>query len=579
MLKYIGNEHYCPLSLLRVYGITEVEEYDDENHDDDNDDDITLAESTTANKSAAAEGGYFDSAKKAVVGLVNNVAETFTGSGDSGKQNKNETSQKTAGSDIVTHVTNPDHMVDYLDDVNFISMCIQRTWYSEYNSSLNPIFRFGLSHVLVKRKCPSLQLFSSLKPPRYCRRTKANLRDTGVKQELLRPIPPPPLNVLDNMIPKENTNKKNGENKDDKKTIKTTTSLDCNKKDTVTPVTADVNNNKVTETFKTTSETGSDKQQQQQQQQQQGGVESLSVSPKNEVDATARGSVVHEVATTNSGQRTGDKKDDTTCSKLVPPTIDITELIPQPSFIDSLNTVAHSSQVEATAALKAVDLHEKESFTTTSLEKIATGKESSVQRQLVSITSSAPITTSSSSPEKHVDVLEFKTDMNTDKTTSMIAKKVEEPSEEKIASLSNNTTVEAEVKKVDLEDHPETISPSSEPPILVDLKKGMEHSQSLVREDILSISHPVLPSSQILSTDRPSLDVIMETLASSTRETSSIEQVQPNKAKEAQQATTMMTSGLPGSKESIIVKLNAKIKALQMNLTMSMMYLEDMSEK
>jgi len=40
-----------------------------------------------------------------------------------------------------------------------------------------------------------------------------------------------------------------------------------------------------------------------------------------------------------------------------------------------------------------------------------------------------------------------------------------------------------------------------------------------------------------------------------------------------------VTTGLPASKESIIVKLNAKIKALQMNLTMSMMYLEEMSEK
>ena len=38
-------------------------------------------------------------------------------------------------------------------------------------------------------------------------------------------------------------------------------------------------------------------------------------------------------------------------------------------------------------------------------------------------------------------------------------------------------------------------------------------------------------------------------------------------------------TGMSGSKESIIMKLNAKVKALQANLTLSMMYLEEMSER
>ena len=52
-----------------------------------------------------------------------------------------------------------------------------------------------------------------------------------------------------------------------------------------------------------------------------------------------------------------------------------------------------------------------------------------------------------------------------------------------------------------------------------------------------------------------------------------------SQAQNSASTTKISTQGLSGSKESVILKLNAKVKALQSNLTMSMMYLEEMSQR
>ena len=52
----------------------------------------------------------------------------------------------------------------------------------------------------------------------------------------------------------------------------------------------------------------------------------------------------------------------------------------------------------------------------------------------------------------------------------------------------------------------------------------------------------------------------------------------PNSSSEEVSSDIKM-AGISPSKESVIVKLNAKVKSLEKNLTMSMTYLELMSEK
>ena len=52
-----------------------------------------------------------------------------------------------------------------------------------------------------------------------------------------------------------------------------------------------------------------------------------------------------------------------------------------------------------------------------------------------------------------------------------------------------------------------------------------------------------------------------------------------NSSTETDSTVDKKPNTVAGSKESIIVKLNSKLKALEANLTMSMMYLEDMSER
>lgn len=527
-MKYIGKEHYCPLSLLRVYGMTEVEEYDDHQEFENESDDAAEA----AKKSAADEqdkSGYFETAKQAVVGLVNNVAETFTG-----KRDNNGTSRH--GGDIVTLV-NPDHMFD-MDEANFITTCIQRTLYSEYNTSLNPIFRFGLTYVLIKRMCPSLKMFRA---SRLFRQTK--------KPKPITPIPPPPLLVQTLSETNPPSTSSSTSNKDSTKQSDGITSPS-------TPTTTTDQTKNIEQDMKTTTNNEKDTKHKDQ-----------SDLSQSKVEANVRDSPLHEVATTTKGSNVNG---DATCSKLNPPKIDITKLVPQPSFTEN-HVDASSNGVEATAALKVVELKDDISITSSASSSCALKKESSPV--VISTLSSVAVTT-----EQSVDVLEFKTNSNTD-TSSMIAEKVAEdetsiPQEHHQASSDDKGKDELVEKKIVEEDSKVVPSPSSSEQLSTEQQVNIEKEEKIKKEE-----HVIIEPSSSVETLPSS---ITTTESSVTKETASISQdatseaVQPNKAKQVQ---ATVTTGLPASKESIIVKLNAKIKALQLNLTMSMMYLEEMSER
>ena len=92
MLSHFGKEHYCPLSLVRVFGRSEVEELEDseDSHSDSdhgNDDAETNVNNNSDSQSkdadAAKEGekkqNFLKSATDMVIGLVNKATKSFTG--------------------------------------------------------------------------------------------------------------------------------------------------------------------------------------------------------------------------------------------------------------------------------------------------------------------------------------------------------------------------------------------------------------------------------------------------------------------------------------------------------------------
>ena len=92
MLSHFGKEHYCPLSLVRVFGRSEVEELEDSedspsDSDHGNDDAETNVSNNSDSQSKDTDVGkgdemkqnFLKSATDMVIGLVNKATKSFTG--------------------------------------------------------------------------------------------------------------------------------------------------------------------------------------------------------------------------------------------------------------------------------------------------------------------------------------------------------------------------------------------------------------------------------------------------------------------------------------------------------------------
>ena len=86
MVSHFGKEHYCPLSLVRLFGRSEVEELDDsEDPSHDHDGGTDDAESNgikngeLPNEEKGGEKNFLKSATDMVIGLVNKATKSFTG--------------------------------------------------------------------------------------------------------------------------------------------------------------------------------------------------------------------------------------------------------------------------------------------------------------------------------------------------------------------------------------------------------------------------------------------------------------------------------------------------------------------
>ncbi|XP_028329031.1 SUN domain-containing ossification factor isoform X2 [Gouania willdenowi] len=82
LVSHFGSEHFCPLSLIRVFGTSMVEEYDEsgdpsERHED-SDDDLD-GSSGSAQGDAKLSENLIGSAKDAILSMVNNIAVNVLG--------------------------------------------------------------------------------------------------------------------------------------------------------------------------------------------------------------------------------------------------------------------------------------------------------------------------------------------------------------------------------------------------------------------------------------------------------------------------------------------------------------------
>lgn len=119
MHSHHGSEHFCPISLFRVYGTSEFEVLEKEdrgNTNEDDDDDETLEDNGTAPKN------LFSSATDAVILIVKKAAEVLGNKGNASNQTTETDSVQTVKySPLISTCTTPSHLIvcDNCSDVLF----------------------------------------------------------------------------------------------------------------------------------------------------------------------------------------------------------------------------------------------------------------------------------------------------------------------------------------------------------------------------------------------------------------------------------------------------------------------------
>ncbi|KAF5294178.1 hypothetical protein FQR65_LT10889 [Abscondita terminalis] len=116
MYSHHGSEHYCPISLFRVFGTSEFEVLETENQVNDNaaveEDDEDDDESITVDGGAESSKNLFSSATDAVISIVKKAAEVLGNKGNvssNGKVQENITTVKY--SPLISTCTTPSHIV------------------------------------------------------------------------------------------------------------------------------------------------------------------------------------------------------------------------------------------------------------------------------------------------------------------------------------------------------------------------------------------------------------------------------------------------------------------------------------
>ncbi|XP_057317690.1 SUN domain-containing ossification factor-like [Hydractinia symbiolongicarpus] len=559
--KYFGKEHYCPLSLLRVFGITEVEQIEDEDEHEQSTDDASNTDETQQQTEKTDNDNIFTTAKKAVVGLVSGMAKKLSGQPEDDTVLKVNKTNEDGKLPVVTLL--PDSNVDF--DENYFINGVPQKQLAHLNKSANPNCSLWFNFVLCKHMCPTLNLQlhnvsryvkkhrTKKSYKRFIKETKTESRidsiivsssetlldssEILVEENSVPPLPVPPLAVTESM--------------------------------------------EVSVAFKSSASSSS--------------VVEKTTSVYKAVNIESK----NDIATTQKS-----KVDKQMCSKETM-SLDVRSVVPpnlQPSYGVDITTALSL----ATQSLDAVQIESK-------MDKKTTSSETSTKLFFITSTSSLK---SVEKTQESVDVLEFK--VNDTVQGGIVAEKILE--NETISRAQSHTTSTTDIlNTLEMETNEESIeiteTDSSQKYASSDSTTARQNKTDAVDvssssfsvnspseqslESLTASSTEMLPS--VLNTTPPNTETpfnispspsrqvmfsIVQTTESdivtvSTTESVSIESEAVITENTIVSSTTQVKNptGLSGSKESIIVKLNAKVKALQANLTMSMMYLEEMSER
>lgn len=560
--KYFGKEHYCPLSLLRVFGITEVEQIEDEDEHEQSTDDASNTDETQQQTEKTDNDNIFTTAKKAVVGLVSGMAKKLSGQPeDDTVLEANETNED---GKLPVVILLPDSNVDF--DENYLRNGVPQEQLAHLNKSANPNCSLWFNFVLCKHMCPTLNLqlhnvsryirkHKTKKPYKRCiKETKKESRidsiilsssetsldssEILVEENSVPPLPVPPLAVTESM--------------------------------------------EVSVALKSSASSSSDVEK------TASFYKAVNTESKNDIATTQKSKVDKQMCSKETMSLD--------VRNVVEPTL-------QPSYGVDITTTALSL---ATKSLDAVQIENK-------METKPTSSETSTKLSFITSTSSLK---SVEKTQESVDVLEFK--VNDTVQGGIVAEKILE--NETISRAKSHTTSTADIlNTLEMKSNEESIEitetdsnqkyvsgdsttaqqnktdvvdvSSSSLSIHSPSEQSLESSTASSAEILPSVLNTTPPNTETPSNISPSpsrqvLFSIVRTTESdidtvSTTESVSIESEAVITENTIVSSTTQVKNptGLSGSKESIIVKLNAKVKALQANLTMSMMYLEEMSER
>lgn len=535
--------------------MTEVEEYEGIDDENENGPDDTVE--PTVLKGTGENSGIFQSAKDAVVEIVNNVAKKF---GKKDPESKNS-SDKNNG-DIVTLLSEPDF--EDFDRNGFVMKCIEQTTNRANNSTLNPFCQFGMLFVFKKRMCPSNHFYTKRKSKKL-RKPKSNQLRAGTKTNSTVPVT---FNSDEKSSAETMSKELNTDGGKSKEFLqdKTTHNVDKN-------------------------------------------IETTQVVVKNT-------DTPHDIAVSSDGLTP-----DATCSTKAMPVVDVKKIIDiQASFneaqiispsssvsTESLENTHVASTTTASTSDTGVTSETASSITSTppTTKEPSTSKEqvdktteqsSKEQEKIEHVSSSVPTTLPSTSQsaehipqlsneqikKESVDVLEFETKDTEHKI--IIAEKAKTNTDENEQTLSKssekmpskNETNAIPMEKNGAENLPET-TPSQ--PHSVQEIQSPEKSEEIFSEveslpiettsSFTPLATPPLSTQEVPPTQdaSPILDIPNNNISL------------PLEKSTSKNVNKAPLGGIPGSKESIIVKLNAKLKSLQKNFEMSMMYLDEMSEK
>jgi len=589
--KYFGKEHYCPLSLLRVFGTTEVEQFEDEDEHDTS----SNEEQHIHNEEDIQIDNIFTTAKNAMVDLVSGLSNKL--SRKKIPKNKNES--------IITLL--PGNYTHHRDEINYEMEKIQRFVSSFFNVSLKPEILFIIQHGFLNKQFPSTYLlknkvFNNMFPKRkrtvsdHSKKIKKPKESSDKSESLvvddisIPPVPSPPLarphiqdksttievkNIEPTTSDQQNDIAKTYEETEDQcstistalsdvrnileathlpsfindiSVVEATSSLSEVNKITTTSESSIEISTSITKTSSIVIKTTDNSVDVLEFKLEQTGNSSNVVAQKmqhnnNTVNSTnsnitaviVNGSVITDTTSNSDSTITENVPDNNNADKTIPVKADELpdSLVTNDEGKSSKETVDEGSKIND----NNVKTKLKPSFKETLSSSIVIDTNTQDVDQITEVTKLVDKSLISSSTSTSARI----------RLSSIDLPSKDDAPESTVEEISTSVVTESSEKLID------SVTPSQ-----VTL---MEESTKATIESVIT------KATMVMSTTSFS-PVLMESSVSSTPSTS------------AQSTSTKISAaGLSGSKESIILKLNAKVKALQSNLTMSMMYLEEMSER